>query len=81
MKKIGFVDYYISEWHANTYPAWIDEAAKNIGEEYKIAYVWAEKYVSPVDGRNTDEWCAAYGAEKCETIAELCEKFWLTICP
>ena len=74
MKKIGFVDYYISEWHANTYPAWIDEAAKNIGEEYKIAYVWAEKYVSPVDGRNTDEWCAAYGAEKCETIAELCEK-------
>ena len=74
MKKIGFVDYYISEWHANSYPAWIAEAAKNIGEEYKIAYAWAEKYVSPVDGRNTDEWCAAYGAEKCETIAELCEK-------
>ena len=74
MKKIGFVDYYISEWHANSYPAWIKEAGEKLGEEYKIAYAWAEKYVSPVDGRNTDEWCAAYGAEKCETIEELCEK-------
>ena len=62
MKKIGFVDYYISEWHANSYPAWIKEAAEKQGAEYKIAYVWAEEYVSPVDGRNTDEWCEAYGA-------------------
>lgn len=37
-------------------------------------YVWAEEYVSPNDGVNTDQWCEKYGAEKCETIAELCEK-------
>jgi hypothetical protein len=74
MKKIGFVDYYISEWHANNYPVWIKEICEKTGEEFCIAYAWAERYDSPYDGRNTDEWCAAFGAEKCETIAELCEK-------
>lgn len=71
MKKIGFIDYYISEWHANNYPAWIKERGKG---EFEISYVWAEEYISPVDGRNTDEWCEAFGATKCESIEELCEK-------
>lgn len=74
MKKIGFVDYYISEWHANNYPEWINEANKAMGEDFVIAYAWAEKDVSPVDGRTTDEWCKAFGVEKCATIEELCEK-------
>ena len=38
MKKIGFVDYYISEWHANNYPAWIDA----LGCDYKVTHAWAE---------------------------------------
>ena len=25
--KIGFVDYYLDEWHANNYPQWIREAS------------------------------------------------------
>lgn len=74
MKTIGFVDYYISEWHANNYPIWIKEINENEGKDFCVKYVWAEEYVSPVDGRNTDEWCAEFGAEKCETIDELCEK-------
>lgn len=74
MKKIGFVDYYISEWHANNYPAWIRDAAQKLGLEYEVAYAWAEKDVSDFDGRTTDEWCAAFGVQKCDTIAELCEK-------
>ena len=74
MKKIGFVDYYISEWHANNYPAWIRDAAQKLGLEYEVAYAWAEKDVSDFDGRTTDEWCSAFGVQKCETIAELCEK-------
>ena len=74
MKKIGFVDYYISEWHANNYPVWIKEICEKTGEEFCIAYAWAERYDSPFDGRNTDEWCKDFGAEKCETIQELCEK-------
>lgn len=70
MKKIGFVDYYLSEWHANNYPAWISE----IDPEFSVAYAWAECDVSPVDGVTTDEWCRKFGASRCGTIGELCEK-------
>lgn len=69
-KKIGFVDYYLSEWHADNYPVWIKEAST----EYEVAYGWAERDISPVSGKSTDEWCAQFGVEKCERIEELCEK-------
>lgn len=74
MKTIGFIDYYISEWHANNYPAWIKEANEMLGTDFVVKYAWAELDKSPVDGRTTDEWCKAFGAEKCDTIEELCEK-------
>jgi hypothetical protein len=51
MKNIGFVDYYISEWHANNYPKWISD----VTDEYKVAYAWAEVDVSAVTGESTDE--------------------------
>ena len=74
MKKIGFVDYFISEWHANNYPAWIDRIGAEMGVDYKVAYAWAELETSPVDGITTAEWCEKFGAEPCATIDELCEK-------
>lgn len=74
MKKIGFVDYFISEWHANNYPAWIDRIAAEMGVDYKVSYAWAELETSPVDGVTTAEWCEKFGAEPCATIDELCEK-------
>lgn len=74
MKKIGFVDYYISEWHANNYPAWMERICAEMGVEYKVAYAWAELDTSPIDGVSTAEWCEKFGAEKCATIDELCEK-------
>ena len=74
MKRIGFVDYYISEWHANNYPAWFKEAAEKLGMEYQVAYAWAEKDISPVDGVSTDEWCEKMGVERCLSLAKLCEK-------
>lgn len=73
-KKIGFVDLYLSEWHANNYPAWIEAAAKKLGLSYELAYAYGEKEISPVDGRSGADWCKAFGAEKCESIDELCEK-------
>ena len=74
MKKIGFVDYFISEWHANNYPAWIERICAEMGADYKVAYAWAELDTSPVDGISTAEWCGKFGAERCATIDELCEK-------
>lgn len=72
--KIGFVDYYIAEWHANNYPGWFAAAAKERGVDAEIAYAWAEKYDSPAYNMNTDEWCEKYGVKRCDTIEELCEK-------
>lgn len=74
MKSIGFVDYYLSEWHADNYPEWIAEATKKLGFEYELRYAWAEEYISPIDGVNTDEWCKKYNVQRCATIEELCEK-------
>ena len=74
MKTIGFVDYYLSEWHANNYPIWIREICERTGKQFCVKYAWAERDISPVDGRSTDEWCKAFGVEKCDTIEELCEK-------
>ena len=70
MKKIGFVDYYLSEWHADHYPAWISA----LGREYEVAYAWAEREVSPRDGITTAEWCEKMGISALDTIEELCEK-------
>ena len=74
MKKIGFVDYYISEWHANNYPKWIKEACEEMGLDYEVSYVWAMKDISDLDGVSTAEWCEKFGAVQCESAKELCDK-------
>ena len=72
MKTIGFIDYFLDEWHANSYPAWIKEAAEKLGADVRLAYAWAEK--DSESGLTTSEWCAKFGTEKCETLKEICEK-------
>ena len=74
MKKIGFIDYFLSEWHANSYPEMIRKNCEKTGRDYKVAYAWAEIEKSPYDGVTTDEWCEKYGVERCSSIEELCEK-------
>lgn len=74
MKKIGFVDHYLSEWHANNYPEWIRQANERLGLDFELCFAFGELEISPFDGASSDEWCRKYGAKKCETIEELCEK-------
>lgn len=74
MRSIGFVDYYINEWHANNYVGWIREASKEMGEDFEVKYAFAELDVGPLGDMSTDEWCEKYGVTKCSTIDELCEK-------
>jgi len=74
MKKIGFVDYYLSEWHANNYVGWIKEACSKLDADYEVAYAWAEINKSPIDGVTSEEWCKNYGVELSNSIDELCEK-------
>ena len=76
MKKIGFIDFYLSEWHANNYPAWIAEANAALPESDRceVAYAWAEERISPVDGLTSEQWCEKFGAVLCGSIEEVCEK-------
>lgn len=74
MKTIGFIDYYISEWHADNYPGWIKETCEKMGLEYEVKYAWAKKDLSEYNGKTTDEWCNEFEIEKCLTAKELCEK-------
>lgn len=74
MKKIGFVDFYLSEWHANNYPGWIAKMNEAAGTDYEVAYAWAEQDISPVDGVNSAQWCEKFGASLCTSLEELCEK-------
>ncbi|MBQ9086168.1 MAG: hypothetical protein IJY47_03170 [Clostridia bacterium] len=74
MKRIGFVDFYLGEWHADHYPQWLAQACERLELSYKVAYAWAEQELSPVNGVSTEEWCRTYGVEACHSLEELCEK-------
>lgn len=39
MKTVGIIDYYINEWHADNYPAWLEEANRELGTDYQVKYV------------------------------------------
>ncbi|MBQ3074543.1 MAG: patatin-like phospholipase family protein [Clostridia bacterium] len=74
MKKIGFIDFYLSEWHANNYPQWIRECCEKNHLEYEVAYAWGEEEISLRDGKTNTDWCRENGVTMCSTIEECCEK-------
>lgn len=74
MKTIGFVDYYISEWHANNYIGWFKDICEAEGKDFVVKYAWSEREDSPFDKRSADQWCKDFNVERCATIKELCEK-------
>ncbi|MBQ8755561.1 MAG: Gfo/Idh/MocA family oxidoreductase [Lentisphaeria bacterium] len=51
MKKIGFIDLYLDEWHANNYPAWFRGAA--LGGEFELGGAWEKRPGT----RPLDVWC------------------------
>lgn len=71
MKKVGFIDYYLDEWHANNYPRWIKEHSKG---EMEVA--WAFGLIdSPIAGRRTNaQWSADMNIPLVGSIEELIEK-------
>lgn len=68
--KIGFIDYYLDEWHANNYPQMIKEHSNG---EMEVAYAYGQ-IASPITGMTSEEWCKEYGIALCETIEEVIEK-------
>ena len=69
-KKIGFIDLFIDEWHANNYPAWIRQSA--LKEEFDVAFAWEKS--TPAGKKSLAEWCAAQDVAPLASIEELVEK-------
>ena len=67
MKKIGFIDYYIDEWHANNYPRMIRES--KLGGDFTVALAWEE--TSMPGRRPLDTWCREEGVPKAETMEQV----------
>ena len=72
MKTVGFIDYFLNEWHANEYPAMIKAYNEKNGTDYQVKYAWAEMDIP--GGMSTDEWCELHGVIRCNSIKELCAK-------
>ena len=72
MKTVGFIDYFLNEWHANEYPAMIRAYNEKNGTDYQVKYAWAEMDIP--GGMSTDEWCELHGVIRCNSIKELCAK-------
>ena len=69
-QSIGFIDYYLDEWHANHYPEWI-----RIASEGRITVDYAYGAInSPLGGRSTKAWCQDMNICQCHSVEELLEK-------
>ena len=40
MTKIGLIDYYLAEWHAENYPAWLRRYNSEHGTDFEIAFAY-----------------------------------------
>ena len=68
-KKIGFIDLFIDEWHANNYPNWIRTSA--LKDEFDVAFAWEK---APLEGKKPlTEWCAAQQITPAASIEEVIE--------
>lgn len=70
MMKIGFIDYYLDEWHANNYPQMIKELS---GGRYEVSFAYG-KIDNPIGGMTNREWAEKNGIELLETIEEVVER-------
>ena len=79
MIKIGFVDYYIDEWHAQNACNRLPAISEELGIACEIVGAYAELDASP-RGITTDEWCEKNGIGKFESVdalAEVCDAFMI----
>ena len=78
MIKIGFVDYYIDEWHAHNLATRCKELSESIGIDTEIVGVFAVVEKPSEDKLSTAQWCEKYGIPHCEDLSALaneCDAF------
>ena len=66
MKKIGIIDYFLDEWHANHLPQWIHDESK---DGYEVAFAYGK--IDAPQGLSSEDWCKKFGVEHCKTIEKV----------
>lgn len=69
MLKIGFVDYYLDNWHANYYPGFLREAISKYG--YDAAVTGAYALHDREGGLTSKEWCHRNHVQLRESMEDL----------
>jgi hypothetical protein len=69
MKKIGFIDYFLDEWHAEKYPEWIEKASAG---KMKVAYAYGK---TNIEGKlSNSDWCEKKGIQLLDSIEAVVEQ-------
>lgn len=71
MVKVGFIDYFLDEWHANNYPAWI---AQRLGGKYRVCYAYGVIDSPRPGGLTNKQWAEKYGVELLDSMEAVIEK-------
>ena len=71
VKKIGFIDHYLHEWHADNMPVWLDEVSNG---EMKVCYAWGEIDSPNEDSLTNKAWADKMNIELCSSQEEVIEK-------
>lgn len=69
--KLGFIDYYLDEWHANNYPKWISEAT---GGAVTVTDAYGLMDSEKEGGRTNAQWCFDMGIRQAMNMKELIER-------
>ncbi len=71
MKKIGFIDYYLDEWHANNYPQFFKESC---GDRFEVFGAWAAIDAPFKGGMTNAEWSKKYNIPLYDSMEKLIEE-------
>lgn len=69
--KIGFIDFFLDEWHANNLPAWIAEAS---GGKAQVALAWGLVDSPREGGRTNAAWSREMGIPLAQSLEQLIER-------
>lgn len=69
MQKIGFIDYFLDEWHAEKYPGWIEMASSG---NMKVTYAYGK---TNIEGKLTNaDWSEKKGIQLLDSIEKVVEQ-------
>lgn len=68
--KIGYIDYYLDDWHANHFTSMFRERSDG---RFYVAYAYGMA-ANPITGVTSKQWCDDHGAILCDTIQDVVEK-------